>query len=78
MHVDVVEQVEKATAVVHGVIKGIPIPFPLDNPNACENSGLVCPLKPNKADSYTTVLQIKSMYPSVSKLGQYSFQLGLF
>ena len=42
--------------------------FPLANPDACNDkaAGLVCPVKQNVDVDYKPVLDIKSMYPSVS------------
>ena len=58
--------VSKATAVVHGVIHGVSIPFHIDNPDACKKSGLTCPLKPKLSVTYQAVLQVKTAYPDVS------------
>ena len=60
------EKVEKLTAIVHGIIAGIPIPFPLPNPDACKDSGLQCPLASGKSASYVATLPILSEYPAVS------------
>lgn len=56
----------EATAVVHGKIKGIEVPFPLDNPNGCVGCGLVCPLKAGQTYNYTSSIFVKNVYPSVS------------
>merc|ERR1712150_291039 len=59
------EDVTKATSVVHGVLAGIPIPFPIDNPNGCVDSGLTCPVKSGSDVTYSTSLFVKSEYPNV-------------
>jgi Niemann-Pick C2 protein len=33
-------------AVVHGIIAGFPILFPIPNADGCKNSNLVCPPSP--------------------------------
>ncbi len=58
--------VSKATSVVHGIVGGVPIPFPLDNPDACKGCGLQCPLKKNVPYKYTNHIFIKTEYPDVS------------
>jgi len=57
--------VSKITAVVHGIIEGIPMAFPLPNPNACLESGLVCPIVKQSTNEYTQTLEVKSIYPSI-------------
>lgn len=47
-------------------IHGNEITFTLDDPNACSNSGLDCPLKPNKIYKYIKTLPIKIYYPPVN------------
>ncbi|XP_046370785.1 NPC intracellular cholesterol transporter 2-like [Haliotis rufescens] len=58
-------EVTSATAVVHGIIAGVPVPFPLDNPQACKDSGLTCPLKTGTGYKYKSVIPVKSYYPDV-------------
>lgn len=54
------------TADVHGVIAGVPVPFPLSQPDGCKNSGLTCPLKAGTTYSYNNTIPVKRSYPSVS------------
>lgn len=49
---------------VHGIIMGVPMPFPLENPNACSN-GLTCPLEKDKTTHYTASLPVLKSYPKV-------------
>ncbi|KAJ8927970.1 hypothetical protein NQ314_019495, partial [Rhamnusium bicolor] len=35
---------DSLTAVVHGVILGVPMPFELPNPDGCKDSGVSCPV----------------------------------
>ncbi|KDR22662.1 protein NPC2 homolog [Zootermopsis nevadensis] len=53
------------TADVHGIIQGIPIPWPVQNPDACKSSGLKCPLEPGKNYHYTATFPIKTSYPTM-------------
>ncbi|CAH1262677.1 NPC intracellular cholesterol transporter 2-like [Branchiostoma lanceolatum] len=59
------EVVNNATAVVHGILAGVPIPFPLSNADGCKDSGLECPLKSSTTYMYTTILPVKSVYPQL-------------
>lgn len=65
-----VDKVERVKSIVHGVILGIPIAFPLPNPDACVDSGLTCPLEKDKEYEYLTTLPVLGSYP---KVGEYSF-----
>jgi len=53
-------------AVVHGIIQGLPVPFPLHDPNACHSSGLTCPLMPGQTYHYTASFPVLKSYPKVS------------
>lgn len=58
-------RLDKMRAAVTGTILGIPIPFPLPQGNACEASGLHCPLMPNKQYIYNSSLVIQSIFPTI-------------
>ena len=58
--------VTKIQAVVYGVLEGVPIPFPLPNPNGCSNSGVKCPLEKMATYTYHSVIPVKKIYPAVS------------
>ncbi|KOX75392.1 Protein NPC2 like protein [Melipona quadrifasciata] len=62
------KDVSKVTAVVHGIIMNISIPFPLPNPNACEtaDSGIQCPLKKGDTLYYKNTLTVLKSYPKVN------------
>jgi len=60
-----VEDTSVAKAVVHGIIAGVPVPFPTSQPNACENSGLSCPLATGQNYTYSAVIPVSSSYPKV-------------
>ncbi|KAI8482755.1 PREDICTED: epididymal secretory protein E1-like [Branchiostoma belcheri] len=59
------EVVNNATSVVHGILAGVPVPFPLSNPDGCKDSGLECPLKSSTTYTYTTILPVKPVYPQL-------------
>ncbi|XP_034101125.1 NPC intracellular cholesterol transporter 2 homolog a [Drosophila albomicans] len=60
--------------VVHGKVLGIEMPFPLSNPDACQDSGLKCPLEKNETYRYTATLPVLKSYPKVSVLVKWELQ----
>ncbi|GJQ86080.1 hypothetical protein Trydic_g10048 [Trypoxylus dichotomus] len=58
--------IQNVSAVVHGIILGVPIPFDLPNPDGCRDSGLACPLKGGQTYAYQTSFPILKKYPRVS------------
>lgn len=56
---------QTSTAVVHGVIAGVPIPFPIPIEDGCK-SGIQCPIQMKQQYHYLNSLPVKSEYPSVS------------
>jgi len=58
-------EVTAVKAVVHGVIRGIPIPFPLPHSDGCTESGLACPIAAGASVTYWQQLEIKSEYPNL-------------
>lgn len=54
----------KSTAVVHGVIAGVPIPFPIPVSDGCQ-SGIICPIKKQSSYHYVATLPVKSEYPCI-------------
>ena len=60
------EDTSSLTAVVHGVIAGIRVPFPLDNPNACSNCNVSCPVQKETQYEYVASIDVKNSYPQVS------------
>ncbi|PAA63663.1 hypothetical protein BOX15_Mlig025232g2 [Macrostomum lignano] len=60
---------ESATAVksvVHGVISGIAVPFPLPDPNACNAMSPKCPLSNGASYKYTNALEVQQAYPTLA------------
>lgn len=62
---DILSQSSKA--VVHGIVLGIPVPFPIPEADGCK-SGINCPIQKDKTYSYLNKLPVKNEYPSVSDL----------
>lgn len=48
---DIIEEegdVAEVKAIVHGIIMGVEVPFPLPQSDGCNESGMVCPLSKGK------------------------------
>ncbi|XP_018572438.1 protein NPC2 homolog [Anoplophora glabripennis] len=54
------------TAVVHGVILGVPMPFDLPNPDCCKDSGITCPVASGQTYKYEGTFPILGSYPRVT------------
>lgn len=52
--------------LLYGHIAGFDVPFPLDNPDACKDSNITCPIKKDQAYAYRNVIFVKTSYPSLS------------
>lgn len=52
---------------VYGVMLEVPIPFPIDRPDACKDpdDGIDCPLHKNQEYHYTTSMFVQKKFPSV-------------
>lgn len=59
------DQCSKVTAVVHGIVMGIEMPFTLPNPDGCLNSGITCPVQKGSNYEYSTTLPVLKQYPKV-------------
>ncbi|XP_060020905.1 LOW QUALITY PROTEIN: NPC intracellular cholesterol transporter 2-like [Lagenorhynchus albirostris] len=57
-------QSQSSKAVVHGIVMGFAIPFPIPEPDGCK-SGISCPNEKDKTYSYLNKLPVKSEYPSI-------------
>lgn len=51
-------------ALVHGVIAGVPIPFPIPIEDGCK-SGIECPIQKETSYHYVNQLPVKTEYPSI-------------
>ena len=67
--------VADGTLQVYGIIKGVPIPFPLQYPDACKYHGLECPLKSNVNYSLKITIPVKPEFPSLELLVQMDLKL---
>lgn len=63
------EDVDAVTALVHGIILGVPVAFQLPNPDGCKDSGITCPLKTGEIYKYEAQLPVLRKYPRVSNKG---------
>uniref|UniRef100_A0A3Q2G757 NPC intracellular cholesterol transporter 2 n=2 Tax=Cyprinodon variegatus TaxID=28743 RepID=A0A3Q2G757_CYPVA len=55
---------DTSTAVVHGIVAGVPLPFPIPVPDGCR-SGIQCPITKGQTYNYQASLPVKSEYPSI-------------
>ncbi|CAL8088886.1 unnamed protein product [Calicophoron daubneyi] len=61
------EHITDAKAVIHGIILGIPVPFPLEDARVCPNVEPACPLDPSVGKyTYTVSFPVKHAYPSTT------------
>ncbi|KAM3919583.1 NPC intracellular cholesterol transporter 2 isoform 1-T2 [Leptodactylus fuscus] len=67
------EATPSCSAVVHGKIGVVPIPFPLPEADGCK-SGVSCPLKNGVTYNYLTNMYIKEQYPSMKLVVQWELQ----
>lgn len=68
------EVVTNGTLDILGSFHGMQIPFPLDQPRACHNHGLICPLKPGLLYNLDLSFYIKKIYPSLQVVAQFEFK----
>lgn len=59
------DEIPEVKTVVHGIIMGMEMPFPLPNPDACKDSGITCPLKKDQNYEYIASLPVMRAYPKV-------------
>ncbi|KAK7104152.1 NPC intracellular cholesterol transporter 2 homolog a-like [Littorina saxatilis] len=65
---------KQLTSVVHGIIAGIPVKFPLGDPDACKKSNIVCPIQKGKKYTYSPVIKVETSYPSISLVVKWEVQ----
>ena len=59
--------VVKTLAVkVHAYVFNVPVPYTIDKPDACKDSGLTCPLASGAESNYEYALKLATTYPDVS------------
>ncbi|CAF3974951.1 unnamed protein product [Adineta steineri] len=54
-----------ASVALHGIIGGIPVPFPIGEPNACK-LGAKCPIASGDVNVVSFSLPVLSSYPAIS------------
>ncbi|XP_060918658.1 NPC intracellular cholesterol transporter 2-like [Labrus mixtus] len=62
-----------STALVHGIIAGVPVPYPIPNEDGCK-SGIVCPIQPQQTYHYLNALPVKSAYPAIKLVVQWELK----
>ncbi|XP_046567391.1 NPC intracellular cholesterol transporter 2-like isoform X2 [Haliotis rubra] len=60
------------TAEIDGVVAGIPVKFPMPNPNGCYQSGIGCPISKGQTYCYTNNLAVLPSYPSIRLVVKWS------
>lgn len=68
------QQVASVKAKVYGILAGVKIPFPFPHGDACQSSGLTCPLNPGN-HTYSSKLKVQPIFPSVSFISRTYFNL---
>ncbi|XP_038621892.1 NPC intracellular cholesterol transporter 2 [Tachyglossus aculeatus] len=66
-------QSQNSTAVVHGLVFGVLVPFPIPEPDGCR-SGIRCPIERSKTYSYLNKLPVKTEYPSIKLVVQWELE----
>ncbi|XP_012868985.1 PREDICTED: epididymal secretory protein E1 [Dipodomys ordii] len=66
-------QSKNSTALVRGILFGVPVPFPIPEPDGCK-SGISCPIQKDKTYSYLNKLPVKNEYPSVKLVVEWLLQ----
>ncbi|XP_061651398.1 NPC intracellular cholesterol transporter 2-like isoform X2 [Phyllopteryx taeniolatus] len=57
-------QSRTSRAVVHGIIVGVPVPFPIPVDDGCK-SGIQCPIQKRQGYHYVNELPVKMTYPAM-------------
>ncbi|KAL4238709.1 Phosphatidylglycerol/phosphatidylinositol transfer protein [Mactra antiquata] len=65
---------KNVTAVCHGVIGGIPIPFNSINHQGCEGLTPSCPLVPKRPETFKTTIPVKQEYPKLKLIIKWELQ----
>ncbi|MBN3292212.1 NPC2 protein, partial [Polypterus senegalus] len=64
---------ETSKAIVHGIIAGLPIPFPIPIDDGCK-SGIQCPMNKDQIYNYINELPVKPEYPSIKLVVQWELK----
>ena len=66
--------VSNGTIVLHAIIGGASLPFPMDNPNICSDHNLSCPIKSGTKAVMTVQLTVPSLAPTVNLVAEFEIQ----
>ncbi|KAJ8308875.1 hypothetical protein KUTeg_013749, partial [Tegillarca granosa] len=50
-------------AQIYGIVAGIPVSFPMPNPDGCNKSGIACPISQGSEYTYQSVFNVIPSYP---------------
>lgn len=64
--------------VLHGIVAGITMQIPLQNPNACDHSDIECPLKKGQVYSHGYEIEVRNSYPVVSNHSYFNLSKSFF
>ncbi|VDP77977.1 unnamed protein product [Echinostoma caproni] len=59
------QRIDTGKAVVHGLVAGIPVPFPIEKDDMCSFTQPSCPLAANNLATYTYQLPVLQAYPKM-------------
>ncbi|XP_045188028.1 NPC intracellular cholesterol transporter 2-like [Mercenaria mercenaria] len=62
-----------AKTVVHGIIGGVPVPFPVPS-DCCNNRNLKCPITSGVTDIYTNAVYCSPSYPKIRLVVKWEVQ----
>jgi len=68
------EAVASGKAVVHGIIAGVPVPFPLPDADLCKFSTPACPFAASTTYTYSNQLFVAKEYPAISVVVKWELQ----
>ncbi|XP_059156003.1 NPC intracellular cholesterol transporter 2-like [Physella acuta] len=63
------QEITEAVTSVHGIIAGVPVPFPLPDPNACHF--MTCPIASGATGLYKNAIFVQQVYPKITLLVKY-------
>lgn len=61
-------------AQIYGIVAGIPVSFPMPNPDGCNKSGIACPISQGSEYTYQSVFNVIPSYPDISLVVQWDLK----
>ncbi|RUS80550.1 hypothetical protein EGW08_011690 [Elysia chlorotica] len=61
---------------VYGIVAGIPVPFPLPNPDACKDSAITCPITEGQVLTYKSSFDVLPTYPKINVIVMWQLEAG--